>query len=140
MTIKELREKYGLSQAKLAAAIGVSSAAIGAIETGRMKVSPKIADQVKAVFSEAVETGTMAVKSGKKGKTAGNMAAKKTAKKPVKPAAKKTEVFIQSPMGGEITPEEILAKVGQADKAYVRPDQNKIYWVRGDETGSVDIW
>ncbi len=49
-------------------------------------------------------------------------------------------VFIQSPMGGEITPEEILAKAGNVDKVYVRLDQNKLHWVKGDETGSVDIW
>lgn len=57
------------------------------------------------------------------------------------PAAKKaTEVIIQSPMGGNITPETILAKVGKADKIYVRVDENKAYWVRGLETGSVDLW
>ena len=53
---------------------------------------------------------------------------------------KKAEVFIQSPMGGEITPEEILAKAGNVDKVYVRLDQKKLHWVKGDETGSVDIW
>ena len=63
---------------------------------------------------------------------------KKTAEK--KTAAKKTEVIIQSPMGGNITPEEILAKVGKADKIYVRVDENKAYWVRGEQTGSVDLW
>lgn len=70
--------------------------------------------------------------------------AKKTAeKKPVakKAAAKKTaEVIIQSPLGGEITGAEILARVGNVDKVYVRVDENKAYWVRGDETGSVDLW
>ena len=64
--------------------------------------------------------------------------AKKTAEK--KTAAKKTEVIIQSPMGGNITPEELLAKVGKADKIYVRVDENKAYWVRGEQTGSVDLW
>jgi len=69
-------------------------------------------------------------------------AAKKAAAKPAaKPAPKKAvEVIIQSPMGGNITPEEILAKVGKADKIYVRVDENKAYWVRGKETGSVDLW
>lgn len=70
--------------------------------------------------------------------------AKKTAeKKPAakKAAAKKTaEVIIQSPLGGEITGAEILARVGNVDKVYVRVDENKAYWVRGDETGSVDLW
>ena len=59
-----------------------------------------------------------------------------------KPAAKKAapEVIVQSPLGGEISYDEILAKVGQADKIYVRVDQNKAYWVRGEETGDVDLW
>ena len=72
--------------------------------------------------------------------------AKKTAnesKAPAKKAASKkaaAEVIIQSELGGEITPESILAKVGDVDKVYVRVDQNKAFWVRGEETGSVDLW
>ena len=58
-----------------------------------------------------------------------------------KRAAKKAvEVIVQSPLGGEISFAEILAKVGEADKVYVRVDQNKAYWVRGEETGDVDLW
>ena len=57
-----------------------------------------------------------------------------------KKAAKKPEVIIQSPMGGIITPEEILKRVGKVDKVYVRVDQNKAHWVRGDEVGSIDLW
>ncbi len=66
-------------------------------------------------------------------------AARKPAAK--KAAAKKTaEVIVQSPLGGEISVNEILAKVGDADKVYVRVDQNKAYWVRGEETGDTDLW
>ena len=73
------------------------------------------------------------------------MATKTTQEKaktaPAKKApAKKAEVIIQSPMGGEITPEEILAKVVDVDKIYVRVDVNKAYWVRGEESGHVDLW
>lgn len=70
-------------------------------------------------------------------------AKKPAAKKPAakKPAAKKAvEVIVQSPLGGEISFAEILAKIGEADKVYVRVDQNKAYWVRGEETGDVDLW
>ena len=55
-----------------------------------------------------------------------------------KPAA--NEIIIQSPMGGNITPAEILEKTGPVDKVYIRVDENKAYWVRGDENGSVDLW
>ena len=96
----------------------------------------------KAVEEKAVEKTPVA----KKVETAKveKPAAKKTAeKKPAvkKAAAKKTaEVIIQSPLGGEITGAEILARVGEVDKVYVRVDENKAYWVRGEETGSVDLW
>lgn len=70
-------------------------------------------------------------------------AKKSTAKKPTskKPAAKKTaEIIIQSPLGGEITGTEILDRIGKAEKIYVRVDENKAYWVNGEETGSIELW
>ena len=80
-------------------------------------------------------------------KPAAKKAAPEAAEAPVvkntagrKPAAKKAEVIVQSPLGGEISFDEILAKVGTVDKVYVRVDQNKAYWVRGEETGDVDLW
>ncbi len=76
-------------------------------------------------------------------KAAGDMvedAVAKVAKeaKEKKPAA--NEIIIQSPMGGNITPAEILAKTGPVDKVYIRVDENKAYWVRGEENGSVELW
>ena len=62
---------------------------------------------------------------------------KKTRKRGPKPAM---SIVIQSPLGGEITPEEIRARIGEADAVYIRVDQNKAYWVRGDETGAIDLW
>ena len=53
---------------------------------------------------------------------------------------KAVSIIIQSSMGGEITPKEILSRVGDVDKVYVRPDQNAIYWVKGEETGAINIW
>ena len=80
-------------------------------------------------------------KKAEETKTVKAPAEKAAEKAAAKPAAKKTvEVIIQSPMGGNITPEAILAKVGKADKIYIRVDENKAYWVRGKETGSVDLW
>jgi hypothetical protein len=83
---------------------------------------------------------TAAEKKAAAPKTEAPAAKKPAVKKPA--AAKKTtaEVIVQSPLGGEISYAEILAKVGPADKIYVRVDQNKAYWVRGEETGDVDLW
>ena len=105
---------------------------------------------VKAAAKKPAEKKAAAKPAAKKAaaKPAAKAAAKKPAEKKAaaKPAVKKAatkkavEVIIQSPMGGNITPDEILAKVGKADKIYVRVDENKAYWVRGKETGSVDLW
>lgn len=64
-------------------------------------------------------------------------------KKKAEAAPKKDDgvvVVIQSPMGGSITPEEIIKKTGPVDVVYVRVDENKAYWVKGEETGAVDLW
>ena len=52
----------------------------------------------------------------------------------------KTVIIIQSPDGQEITADKIKTKVGSAEKIYVRPDEGKAYWVRGNETGAVELW
>ena len=53
---------------------------------------------------------------------------------------KSAVVIIQSPDGREITADKIRAKVGSVEKIYVRPDEGKAYWVKGKETGSVELW
>ena len=88
--------------------------------------------------AKAAAKKAAAEKPAEKKAAAKKPAARKPAAK--KPAAKVAEVIIQSPMGGEITPEAILKKVGQVDTVYVRVDQNKAHWVKGDEIGSVDLW
>lgn len=208
MTLKELREKEKISQAKLAKALGVSSTLISAIETGVKPASNAVIGKVKEVYGVVIEKAVVAeaavkaeaakveakaekqVKETKaKAKAAGEKAEKaveqaevvvkaeaakaeaeaekqvketkakaKAAGEKAKEVVKKTKatvkaeaakvikkapgsVTIQSPLGGEITPAEILARIpAGADKVYIRVDQNKAYWVKGDETGSVDLW
>ena len=58
-----------------------------------------------------------------------------------KSKVKKLEIYIQSPLGGNITPEEVAARMPEGTEAcFVRVDQNLIWWVRGEETGAVEIW
>ena len=53
----------------------------------------------------------------------------------------KLEIIVQSPMGGNITAEEIAAKIpAGAETVFVRVDQNKLWWIKGEEAGNVDIW
>lgn len=101
-------------------------------------MAPRKASEENAAAKKAAP----AKKEAPAKKAAPTKAEAPAAKKPAtKKAAKKaTEVIIQSPYGGEISYAEILAKVGEAEKVYVRVDQNKAYWVRGLETGDVDLW
>jgi hypothetical protein len=93
------------------------------------KAAPK--KTVKSVADAAVKA---AVESAEK-----TVAAVKNAGKKIS-AVKAEDVIIQSALGGEITPAEILKKVGKVEKVYIRVDQNKAYWVNGEETGAVDLW
>lgn len=113
MTIKQLRQKLNLSQNALAEAIGVPRSSIRNYENNICTPGSKVIDKIQEVFGVYI------------GATHDSSV---------------PEIHIQSPMGGEITVEEICRKVGNVDEVYVRVDHNKLYWVKGDDTGSVDIW
>ena len=123
MTIKELRVSRNLTQAKFAEMIGVDRSDLGKMENGKKNISDRIHEKIWEVFG--VEVG---VEEGKK-----------LVKKVSVP---KLEIYIQSPLGGNITPEEVAARMPEGTEAcFVRVDQNKIWWVRGNgETGYVWIW
>ena len=121
MTIKEMREINKLSQSALAKALGVNPRTISRIENGQLKVSPKMAEKVWEMYRVSLDVPVQEKKRAKKA--------------PLR-------VIIQSPYGGEITPEEIAAKIPeQATDVYVRVDQNRLWWLKNDEEyGSVSIW
>ena len=135
MTIKEFRKSQGLSQTKLAEALGIGVSTVGGYESGRINPSAKVIDKVREVFGvDLNDDAPKAVEEVKPVRRA-------TPKRPVKAAAKaNVQVIIQSSMGGEITVEEIMAKVGEVDRVYVRVDQNAAYWVKGDASGAVNLW
>ena len=122
MDIRELRKTYKLSQAALAEKLGLTANTISQLENGRMKISDRIADRIWDVFGVEI-TGVEESKPARKAK------------------APKLEIYIQSPLGGNITPEEVAARMPEGTEAcFVRVDQNLIWWVRGEETGAVEIW
>lgn len=121
--IKALRKQKGMSQTAFAQSIGVSTQSIGAYETGKFGPSKKVLARVKEAYGVDLTVPAAPI-----------------AKKPAKKEKKPTAIVIQSPAGAVVTPEEILAKVGQADTIYIRADENKAYWVKGEETGSVALW
>ena len=132
-TIKELRTDLKLSQAAFAKSIGISTASVVAYENGHTIPRKKVLDKIKEVYGAEISFASDEAKGEKA----------PSAEKPKRTRrAKNTAptIIIQSALGGAITVEEIVAKVGTADQVYVRVDENKAYWVRGEETGSVDLW
>ena len=151
MTIKEFRLSQGLSQPKLAKALGIGVSTVGSYETGKINPSQKVLDKIKEVYGVDLSVpeaapAKKAAKPAKEEKAVKVAPAKKAAKpaapkKPVRSRAKKdTDIIIQSPLGGEITLTDILAKVGDVDRVYVRVDQNAAYWVKGEASGAVNLW
>ncbi len=59
---------------------------------------------------------------------------------------KKAEVIIESLMGGKISVDEITSRVKKAAgdieglKIYVKPEENKAYYVAGSVAGFVKLW
>ena len=154
MTIKELRTQEGLSQSEMAKKLGIATSAIGHMENGRMKVSPKIAAKAKEEFGVDLDIEPKASRKPVKEKVKAAEAkvekakaarkTKKTVKKAdaaEKKSTSKLEIIVQSPMGGNISDAEIAAKLPKGtETVFVRVDQNKLWWIKGEETGSVDIW
>ncbi len=111
-------KEYGVAWATISAWKKKAEAA--AVEIEVKKNARKASRKVK----NAVETVEKEIKASEK-----------------KAKAAKLEIIVQAPMGGNITAEEIAAKLPEgAEAVFVRVDQNKLWWVRGEETGSVDIW
>lgn len=137
MTISELRLERNLTRAAFAQSIGVALSTLAGYETGRVRPNAGVLAKVAEVYGVQVEA---AAEERQGARAAAGKAAPKARKS--RPAKKRGEpqIIIQSPLGGEITPFAILAKVGPVDKVYIRVDKNKAYWVRGNETGSVDLW
>ena len=105
------------------------------------KAAPKAAAKTepKAVEEPAPR------KSGKAASKPAGKAAVKAADQAAGKAPKKLpKLFIQSLQGDETTAEEIYKKVYEADpdadRIYVKPDENKAYWVSERSVGQVDLW
>ena len=145
--VKAVEEKAVATEVEVKkAARAAGRKAKAKVEEAAAKVACDVKDAAeKAKVAAEVEVGKAKAKRGRKAaeaKEAVAEAAEAAAKPARKARAAKLEIVIQSVMGGAITPEEIAAKVPKdAISAYVKVEENKIYWVnKAGETGSVEIW
>jgi hypothetical protein len=138
--VKEETKKTTAQPEKSDAAVAAEIEVKKTVRKAGRKAKEAVEDAVKqAASSDAAAAAEIEVKktvrkAGRKAKEAAEMV-EKTIKKAT------LNIIIESPMGGSISTDEIAAKVPNgASAVYVRVDENKLYWVKGKETGSVDIW
>ncbi len=119
-SVLAVSKEYGIARATISAWKKTAEDAVAAVEIEAKKNVRKASRTVK----DAVENAEKEIKASEK-----------------KAKAARLEIIVQSPMGGNITADEIAAKLPEgAEVVFVRVDQNKLWWIRGEETGSVDIW
>ena len=142
--IRRIRILAGLSQREFAESIGVCKSTIGNVEIGRnvsedlrMKVKERFPIQYRQVmFGESPINSDQSLCSDQPVADAGlDYQAVTSDAEP-----EKVSIIIQSPDGKEITPGEIVSRIGVADTIYVRVDHNAAYWVRGIESGKTELW
>lgn len=114
------------------------------------KAKAKVEEATAQIAEKAADINATTELEVKKAASKAKRSIKKTGEKvaeavktPARRArAAKLDIVIQSAMGGAITPAEIAAKVPKdAVSAYVKVEENKIYWVdKNGETGDVEIW
>jgi transcriptional regulator with XRE-family HTH domain len=144
MTNKELtkiREEKNMTKGQFAALIGISPMMQGRYEGGKVKIPEDVVEKVmKLGEKEKVKVEKKVTRKKTEKKTKKKTPEKKTTKATT---TKKTSptIHIQSMLGGTITIEEIKKRIpADAESVYVKPEENKAYWVKGEETGDVDLW
>ena len=104
MTIKELRLSKGMTQEKMAEILGVDRSDLGKMENGKKRISGKIVDKIWYNFGVDVHD------------TEENKPVKKA---PALKPKMKPKMIIQSPLGGNITPEEIEARLPEEQRPVI---------------------
>ena len=134
--IKQIRVASGMSQKAFAESLGFCKSVIGNCEAGLSKVSTQLWAKViekypdQAICDKVDEAKPCTMIDHDEEPDHSNGMAE----------AGDATIVIQSPTGAEVTIEQIIARVGDADKVYVRADHNAAYWVRGTESGKTALW
>ena len=138
-TLRRIRCASGLSQREFAESIGISKSVIGNCESGIQGLSDRVWARIKEKYPDCALPRE---KVDGQGDEQGDVRAQDDVRNDNQMAVgrRAPTIIIQSPTGAEITSEEIVAKVGEAERIYVRVDHNAAYWVRGEETGKAGLW
>ena len=137
------KKALALGAEKTAVKAAAAPAKDAAAKTAAKAVEKKVKKTVEKKVDKAVKD-TAKKAAGKAAKGAAGVAAVKAVKKTAAKSAKASAdpvLVIESVMGGQITPDEVLKKVPKgAEQIYIKPEENRAYWVKGKKSGSVELW
>ena len=161
----KLREAKSLTKKEMAALLGVTAMVYGRYEKGSLAIPEKVAakadsmvekesesvDTVSATgavdnMAEEVDSAVEQAVDAVREQPVADVAEKQKAEKPIRKGgrkAKKTipQILIESKLGGQISTSEIMSRIpAGVDKVFIKPEENKAYWIKGDETGDVELW
>jgi len=146
--IRKIRSKAKLSQAEFAKTIGVSVVSVSNYETGKARPGRKTAEKIRELYGVDILAEDEKKASAKKTKVVKKEETAVSTK--VEPDIVKTEepselkVSIQSVMGGSILVDDIVARVHasapDAKEIYVKPEENRAYYVGKTSEGFVVLW
>ena len=140
-TLARISEVYDISKEWLMGEVNETKEAAKmlktAVEIAAPVVAEELAEQAAAAGQEVKKAVKVSTRQAEETQAPTNGSVKECA--PKKTSA--PELIIESLFGGQITAEEILRKVPkEAEKVYVKPDENKAYWSGDGKVGSVDLW
>ena len=158
--MKQLRTENNLSQSAMARKIGISANSVSLYETDARVPAEKNIQKICEAFhvdkewllngsspEDKVKTksGGQELKGIKKPRVHSSVMQPIVEDKPVRVLEEgNVEILIQSILGGTISTEEILARVyasaPDAEKIYVKPEENKAYYVGPTSKGYVLLW
>ena len=130
-TIQRICEVYGVDEKYLTSDDGLTGEAGKTDKEIKAEKKPEMKPEKKPEKKPEMKAEK---KSGKK-----KDKLKKKEKK--KKSGNKAAIIIQSPEGKDITPKQIRKLVPEGtDYVCVRVDENRLYWVKGSQSGATDIW
>ena len=122
--------------------IEAEAEAVAIIDAARKESDEAIKEEIKDKTDAAkIEMKKKITKASRKAAEK-KKTVKEMAETPIRKARTvKTDLVFETNGGRQITPEAITERVPKGvDAAYIKLEENKIYWVKGTETGAVDIW
>jgi len=148
--VNKADEKMAAAMTEAQTIVDKADKDLAAAEVAAQTVVAEADAENKAAVKEDIEDKKVATQievKKKKAQTSRKVKEKKekvkatVTKKVNKTRAAKMEIVFETNGGLQVKPEEIAGKVPKGcDAAYVKLEENKIYWVKGEETGAVDIW